>query len=287
MNTRGFSRASITGWLLVCAAVTLLLSACQPAAVPTSLPPAATQAPTAIAAPTQQPTQAPVVAPTQPPSASSAEFTLDLSGLASNRTLETVAATPAGADVPLTGLMPQYRLLTLQGYPIANHLMKPQIYIYPAGDLAPVNETAGMQALDLQALLKNRQPVDPMPFLPLINAKQVIHPQVKYLDFKSGKGVRFLTWYSQGIVPINNHELIYTYQGLTSDGQYYIAAVLPLNYPGLAASELDVPEPADQFNANFQTYLADMVKTLNEAPTDKFTPDLAKLDAMMASLEVK
>ena len=83
--------------------------------------------------------------------------------------------------------------MTLQGYPVSDHSMQPQIFIYPAGDLAPANETAGKMAAGLQALLQTRQAGDELPFLPLINAKQVMHPQVQYLDFKNGNGVRFLT----------------------------------------------------------------------------------------------
>ena len=46
-----------------------------------------------------------------------------------------------------------------------------------------------------------------------------MHSQVQYLDFKNGTGVRYLTQFDQGILPINNYELVYTYQGLTSDGK--------------------------------------------------------------------
>ena len=65
-----------------------------------------------------------------------------------------------------------------------------------------------------------------------------MHVQVQYLDFKSGTGVRFLTQFNNGMAPVNNHDLIYTFQGLTSDGKYYIAAVLPVTHPDLPANSL-------------------------------------------------
>jgi hypothetical protein len=90
-----------------------------------------------------------------------------------------------------------------------------------------------------------------------------MHVQVQYLDFKNGKGVRFLTWYSQGIMPVNNHELIYTYQGLTGDGTYYVAAVLPVNHPSLPADGKVTGNEPPEFTSNYTAYIASVVNTLN------------------------
>ena len=102
----------------------------------------------------------------------------------------------------------EYRRVTLQGYPVTGSIMQPQVFVYPVADLAEVKQTAGKMAADLHALLQSRQPGDELPFLPLINAKQVMHQQVQYLDFKSGKGVRFLAWYSQGMMMVSNADLV-------------------------------------------------------------------------------
>jgi len=289
MNTRGLTRHHLSTLLIACAVIPLLLSACQPANASTSLPPeqpTATLLPTQPPTATQLPTDQPVAQATQPSSDASGDITLDLSGVAQDLTVETVAAVPASAGGPYWEAAPEYRRVTLEGYPVANHLLKPQIFIYPAGELASANENAGKIAADLQALLETRQAGDTLPFLPLFNAKQVIHPQVQYLDFKSGKGVRFLTWYSQGMVRINNAELIYTFQGLTSDGKYYISAVLPVTHPELPATQ----EPFGQTEAELKEYPAYVEKTgasLDQQPSGSFTPDLAKLDALIQSIEVK
>jgi hypothetical protein len=235
-------------------------------------------------------TQPPAQPATQPAatqqSGASTDIALDYSGLAQNVTLETVAAQPATSDGPWWAGAPQYRLLTLQGYPVINHQSKPQVFIYPAGELAAANENMGKVATELQSLLQTQQAGEPLPFLPLINAKQVIHPQVQNLDFKNGKGIRFLTMYSQGIVPINNYELIYTFQGLTSDGKYYIAAVLPVTDPQLP-NDATVNEQLTGTGTDYQNYISKTVALLNQEPAGSFTPDLSKLDALIRSLEVK
>jgi hypothetical protein len=223
---------------------------------------------------------------TQPPSGASTDIVLDYSALAQNVTLETVAAQSASTDSPWWQAAPQYRLLTLQGYPVTSHQSKPEIFIYPAGDLVSANENMGKVAAQLQALLQTQQAEVPLPFLPLINAQQVIHPQLQNLDFKSGKGIRFLTMYSQGLVPINNFELIYTFQGLTSDGKYYIAAVLPVTNPQLP-DDPNVNEQLTGVGNDYQNYISKTASLLNEEPAGSFTPDLNKLDALISSIEVK
>lgn len=274
MSTRRSSRYPLFAFFVTI----LLLSACQPAAVTTS--PQLTQPP---AQPTATPVTLVTQTPTQPSGEAPADITLDYSAVAQDVTVETVPAQPANGAMPAG---PEYRRLTLQGYPVANHLHKPQIFIYPAGDLASANENAGKMVTELQALLQTQQAGDQLPFLPLFNAAQVMHAQVQYLDFKSGKGVRFLTQFDQARLPINNYELFYTFQGLSSDGKYYIAAVLPVTNPELPATSEVNEQQAEALN-DFANYLSGVVTLLNQQPADSFTPDLDKLDKLIGSIEVK
>ncbi len=164
--------------------------------------------------------------------------------------------------------------------------MKPQIFIYPVADMPEFNTAAASIASDLKSLLEDRQIKDYLPFLPMYNAAQVMHSQVEYLEFTNGSGVRFLTQFDQAPLPINNTELIYTFQGLTSDGKYYVAAVFPIIHA-------DLPD-TNQANAQtqsdleeFPTYLAETVAWLEQQPDTSFTPDLSVLDALIQSIEVK
>ena len=89
------------------------------------------------------------------------------------------------------------------------------------------------------------------------------------------------------MLPINNYELIYTYQGLTSDGKYYVAAVLPVNHPSLPVDGTVTGHEPPEFTSDFPAYLAGVVKALNPQASYTFTPDLTQLDAMLGSLEIK
>jgi len=283
--------------LIILLISSLLLSACSPAASTPAQPDstaasaptiitetAATAAPAATSEPTA--TMVPEVADT-PGTDGSPEISLDTGSIASGFQSETVAAVPASDSAPFWEVLPEYTLATLQDYPISNHLMQPQIFIYPAKELGEVNEGAGQIVASLQNLIQSPQEIPNMPFLPLFNAAQVMHAQVQYLDFKNGQGLRYLTEFDQGIIPINNYELIYTYQGLTSDGKYYVAAVLPVTHPSLPADTNVTGQETPEFTTDFPAYLANVVNTLNPQAADTFTPDLTQLDAFMSSLEVK
>jgi hypothetical protein len=249
---------------------------------------------------TSAPTQAPVEVPTEPVATSAptetpleaagqglTAVTLDVSGVAQDFTSEVIDPVPASVDHPWWEVMPEYTLLTLNGYPTPDHLLKTQIFVFPVEGLM-MNEAAGGIVGNLQALLQSQEAGDKLPYLPPYNAAQVMHTQVKYLDFKNGKGVRYLTQFDQAPLPINNHELHYTFQGLTSDGKYYVAAVLPVNLPALPMDEsVDLENPPANLVEDFPTYLSDTVNMLSGQPAGAFTPDLSALDAMIMSIEIK
>jgi hypothetical protein len=86
---------------------------------------------------------------------------------------------------------------------------------------------------------------------------------------------------------VNNRELFYTFQGLTEDGKYHVAAVLPISHPILPADGSVIPggDP-DAFAADLENYMRDIEGQLNGQPSDSFTPHLAPLDQMIQSLQV-
>ena len=126
---------------------------------------------------------------------------------------------PGGSGIPT-----HYRI-NLGTEPLGERFnpIQPQILIYNTS-----------QNTDTSTALKDlitQKPANPtyIPVAPLINATQVFRAHTKYLDFNNGSGVRFLTYYSQGINPITNSDLFYTYQGLTSDGKYRISVYYPIS----------------------------------------------------------
>ena len=247
------------------------------------------------ASPSAQPTEAiptPVLAdPTQPaPAGLFNENGLAVQidpALASGGSLEQVPPVSGTSDSPYWLAAPAFRQVTLNGYPVANHAFTAQIFVYPVDEFKAANPAAAEIITNLQTMIGAPKEIDPLPFLPLINAKPIIHPQFQVLSFQNGQGFRCLTQLSQGITPINNLELIYTYQGLTQDGKYYVAAVLPVTHSSLPADGKMAGKELEDLASSYTQTLSAVTESLNQQSASSFTPDLTRLDAMLSSLEIQ
>jgi hypothetical protein len=194
---------------------------------------------------------------------------------------------------------PAYVRLTLQGYTLQDKFFQPQVMVYPAQEYAAASSGAATSISRLDAILQNPSaPLtnDVLPRLPFANAEQIIAGAPKVISFKNGSGVRVLAEYAQYFAQINNEELFYHFEGLTSDGKFYIVTTLPINADFLApGSDQNSPAPADGVpfpgydntdSSVFDGYYKAVADKLNATPPDSFRPSLSSLDALIATLEV-
>jgi len=201
----------------------------------------------------------------------------------------TVPENPGTPDGPYWEVNPQYVNISLAGYPLAGTFFSPAISIYPVEDYRRLDPRSGETLDDLENLLAEEPAGEnQIPFLPVMNAGQVFHSNVQYLDFHNGSGVRFLAIYAQYPAPVNNQDLFYTFQGLTADGRFFVSVILPVNHPSLPADLNALSQSEMEAIAQDpETYYRDMAATLSAWPGDGFKPDLAKLDALIASLAIE
>lgn len=170
-----------------------------------------------------------------------------------------------------------------------------QLLIYPVeGYQAILDEIGGeyltkrISALETMITEQPETIEREIPMLPFVPAAQVFRAQKDYLTFKNGAGVRFLTMYSQGPSPVTNEAVFYTFQGLTSDGQYYVSFVYPVSSSLLPDTFEDTPaaEDFDAFMEGYDSYLDETSQSLNQATGSEFTPDLTTLDELVQTLQV-
>jgi hypothetical protein len=121
-----------------------------------------------------------------------------------------------------------------------------------------------------------------LPFLPWLNSAQVFCAQPQYIEFNGGKGIRYLTAFSQGIEPLVDPSIFYTFQGISEDGEFYFSAVFPV-LPGIFPLEIHPGVEGQQP----QNMTAEQLSALNAQPGDLFQPALGQLDALVSSLEAK
>jgi hypothetical protein len=209
---------------------------------------------------------------------------------------EVLPAVPPLESAPFWEARPEHLRFTFAGAPeAAPHLPlgaalsdQAQLLIYPASDYQALDRNIRLAFGDLRDLLEARPAAveGSLPLLPLTNASQVLHARLHYLDFANGTGVGYLMQYAMGPSPINNQELFYTFQGLTTDRAYVVAAFFPVRLPGLpATAQLSEAEFANLV-ADYPTYLANTTAMLEAQAPGAFTPDLATIDRMLQSLVV-
>ena len=125
--------------------------------------------------------------------------------------------------------------------------------------------------------------------LPAFNAGQVFYSQAAVIQFQNGRGIRYLTEYAQYTAPINNHDLFYTFQGLTADGQYWVSAILPVSNPMLPANGDNPPtgQSWEDFSNSYESYLADITAQLNAQGPGSFAPTITMLDVIINSIVIQ
>jgi len=121
-----------------------------------------------------------------------------------------------------------------------------------------------------------------LPFLPIFPAAQVIRARVQYVDMPSVSGISFITAYREDAFPFLADGFLYTFQGLSADGAYYVSAVFPLNTV-LFPTDMPADFDYDAFVENINAYFAESVAALNRAAPEDFAPSLATLDVVIQS----
>ncbi|MEZ0395428.1 MAG: hypothetical protein ABWK53_03215 [Anaerolineales bacterium] len=249
----------------------------------TVTPPPITTEPPTIEPPTAEPlTEEPIQVNV---TCNELSFYLD-PALAASYSCETVPASNLEFEI-----YPQYTNVTLQGYVLSGTFFTPHISVFPVAAYTALRpDYVPGRVVELQSLTAGGAPgAYALPFLPIFNAAQTFHAQYRVVPFSNGSGIRFLTLYAQYYAPVNNHDMFYTYQALTADGQYWISAILPVNHAMLPPNADNPPggQTWEQFSYNYEPYITDMVNQLNAQPAESFIPSLAALDALVQSIIVQ
>ncbi|MBW4438360.1 MAG: SH3 domain-containing protein [Pleurocapsa minor GSE-CHR-MK-17-07R] len=209
--------------------------------------------------------------------------------------VDVIAATtdPEGMS-SMFGSEPERTSVTIAGYPVRDMpYQQPQVFFMPTSTFAAgsnyANQLARVQDFVNQSpALVSGLPlmgeVTEIPFLPVYNAAQVMIVQPEYISFAGGRGVRFLTYYSQAFSVGTNGSVFYAFVGLTDDGSHVVSATFPI-------STAVLPDTFDYSAINPNSpdagaILVDQVSLLAAEPAQAFTPSLDTLDALIASIRV-
>ncbi|MEZ4864940.1 MAG: hypothetical protein R3C14_26740 [Caldilineaceae bacterium] len=190
--------------------------------------------------------------------------------------------------LPAFALAPEHIHIELVGFTGEEAPRFPaQLNVYPVGAYEALGAEPVKPAINLlHSLLRDRPALnvqENLPYLPLVNAAQIMRAAAQYLAFDGGAGIRYLTVFRQGAYPISNEDLLYTFQGLTDDNRYYVSATFPISATILP--DTIAPRSVGQTFDPAQN-IAEVTAALNSLAPARFTPDLHALDDLISSLTV-
>ncbi len=258
---------------------------------PTALPePAATSPAQPPGAPTPASAQAAREAGLDPNA-----IALDTQGLASSWRAVAVEPIPFGMEGP--GGLPAHLQVLFNDVqaPQARPSGAPVIYLIPVQPYRALWEAheSGIAPTMLDRIAQWNQslpqpaPVRGLPALPVREAQGVndLATQVRPVAGKQHRGFRYVGRFAFQALPVTNAGLRYVYQGLSQDGRYLIAFFYPVRTDELPDDLEGVSaEEQARLNENGLGYLESRARALDALPAEAWSPDLARLDALIASL---
>ncbi|MBN2471901.1 MAG: hypothetical protein JXN59_14355 [Anaerolineae bacterium] len=203
---------------------------------------------------------------------------------------------PAGAEMvmPPQAAHTQFMLYPELPAPFNFNDAAATIFAYPVSGLAALPDHAERLAA-LQTLLDTRPDLseymvardnvteNALPFLPVLPAGQVIRARAQYVESAALRGISYITAYAQAQEPFLSSAFLYTFQGVSADGETYISLVMPLT-TGLFPAEHDPNFGVLELQADVAGYMNASVAALNEAAPGDFAPALDHLQTLLDSI---
>ncbi len=179
---------------------------------------------------------------------------------------------PGPWDVP--GTVTVYRTNALDGYKQATRQLTEL-----QGILAERTDPASLESAAVGA------PTE-LPFLPIQEAGMAIVARVAYIDTAEVSGIAFVTGFRQDVFPFSRGDFWYTFQGLSTDGRWYVSVMWSVDASMFPASVSQAEARRVGTGASrWNRYIRRSVATLDAAEPTAFTPSLDTLDDLVRSID--
>jgi hypothetical protein len=194
--------------------------------------------------------------------------------IAPHTVFQFIRPNPVYPDVDWTGTLRVYRIADLEAYAEPSYL-------------AVVQQLQTLNLNDLSSYVN----VSPdyqnpaLPFMPVLNATQVFRVHPSAFNSATVTGIEYYAYYSQAPEPILEAQVMYVYQGISSDGLYYVSFSMPV-VTGVLGTEIAADFNWDGFVENYTPYLQDTFDALNAADPATFAPSHNDLNAFVESIAI-
>ena len=169
------------------------------------------------------------------------------------------------------------------------------VRFYRTADLAG-HEWQSRQLADLRSLLDERPDLGrytaageggaslPLPFVLDGSAAQAIDARAHYIDTPDLAGIAYLTVFRQGLYPFAAGDFWYTFQGLSDDGEWYVAADFQVEADMFPAKVTKKDARRLGSTNRWIEYQEQSVQTLDGAAGEAFKPPLTSIDDLVRSI---
>ena len=152
----------------------------------------------------------------------------------------------------------------------------PEVAAFSMNGLSNVNSEIYQKAVDLTTMINKinggegiNAVTAPIPFLPYQDKTQLFVAMPEIINFISGTAIRFITAYGDSGAMVDNGNLLYTVQGISQDGKYYLSITIPI-------SNSQIASPINPAGFDW-----------NSLPPESWKPSLTELDEMAKSVSLQ
>ena len=167
------------------------------------------------------------------------------------------------------------------------------IRIYAVSDLAQydfmqavVDELEGFvtERPDLSAYETNTAADAPaLPYLPILLHGQMLRTRAAYVETEQVRGISYLVTSPTlaAIEPFTSTSFRFVFQGISTDGQYYVSLIAQIATPLFPAENTSAE--LEDLSQNWEAILQESAVTLDEAQSTDFAPSLDAFNQLISS----
>jgi hypothetical protein len=130
----------------------------------------------------------------------------------------------------------------------------------------------------------NNPELGSLPYVPVLTHGAVLTARAHYVETEAVQGIAYIQVVSADLAPFTSRDFSHTFQGISSDGQYYVSTNFNLNTTLFPETLEGTDFNMAAFQAQWPEYLVESIATLNQAEAHDFTPSLDAIDAVVQSI---
>jgi hypothetical protein len=122
-----------------------------------------------------------------------------------------------------------------------------------------------------------------LPYLPIPMHGQMLRTRAQYIETEQVRGISYLVTSPTlaAIEPLTSTSFRYVFQGISTDGQYYVSLIAQIATPLFPAENTSAE--LEDLSQNWEAVLQESAVTLDEAQPANFAPSLDTFDQLIAS----